>query len=469
MKKIFMQNSVIYAWRLNMELKGARILVIGAGKSGISAIELLADEEADIILYDSKADIVEMELREKLPKSFRGSIYLGEFPKEIAEGIDLVIISPGVPTDLEYVTSLKEKGIPIWGEIELAYQFSKGKIIAITGTNGKTTTTTLVGEIMKTYFDSVFVVGNIGLPYTKMVKQTTEDSVTVAEMSSFQLETVHRFVPNVSAILNITPDHLDRHHTMEAYIQAKANITMNQGQEDTCVLNYEDDALRLLGASLKTNVFWFSSARVLEKGMYLSEDNIIYNDGSVETIICNIHELKILGKHNHENVMAAVAMAISIGVPISYIHKALIAFQGVEHRIEYVATKNGVKYYNDSKGTNPDASIQAIKAMQTKTLLIGGGYDKDSVYDEWIKAFDGKVKYLVLMGQTREKIADTARRMGFHDIVIVDSLKEAVDFCSSHAMEGESVLLSPCCASWGMFKDYEERGNMFKEFVYAIK
>lgn len=451
-----------------MELKGARILVIGAGVSGISAIELLEAEGADIILYDSKADIVETEMRKKLPESFHGSMYFGEFPSELENLIDLVIISPGVPTDLSYVTSLKEKGIPIWGEIELAYQFSKGKIIAITGTNGKTTTTSLVGEIMKTYFDSVFVVGNIGIPYTKMVKQTTQDSITVAEMSSFQLETVHRFVPNVSAILNITPDHLNRHHTMDAYIEAKANITMNQGEHDTCVLNYEDSVLRKLGSNLKTSVFWFSSARVLEKGMYLSEDNIIYNDGTKETIVCNIHELLIFGRHNYENVMAATAMAIAIGVPISYIHKALVAFKGVEHRIEYVATKNGVKYYNDSKGTNPDASIQAIKAMQTKTLLIGGGYDKDSIYDEWINAFDGKVRYLVLMGQTREKIADTARRMGFHDIVIVDSLKEAVDFCASHAMDGESVLLSPCCASWGMFKNYEERGDMFKQYVHAI-
>lgn len=451
-----------------MKLKDAKILVVGAGISGIAAVELLIGEGSEIILYDSKDNLSEKEVREKLPVEFSGKIILGELPKEIEDIIDLVILSPGVPTDLDYVNRFRENGKPIWGEIELAYQFSKGKIIAITGTNGKTTTTTLVGEIMRTYFKDVFVVGNIGIPYTRMVKQTTEDSVTVAEMSSFQLETVHKFAPNVSAILNITPDHLNRHHTMEAYISAKINITCHQGKDETCVLNYEDAELRKAGESLHTNVFWFSSQRKLEKGIYLEKDNIIYNDGLEEKMVCNIHELMIFGRHNYENVMAASAMAIAINVPISSIHEALIHFKGVEHRIEYVTTIHGVKYYNDSKGTNPDASIQAVKAMQTKTLLIGGGYDKDSEYDEWIKAFDGKIKYLVLLGQTREKIANTARKLGFHDIVMVENLKEAVEFCAANALEGESVLLSPCCASWGMFKNYEERGNMFKEYVHAL-
>lgn len=451
-----------------MELKDKKVLVVGAGISGIAAVGLLVGEGADIILYDSKDNVSKDELVAKLPEGFQGSIMFGELPDSVIYSIDLLILSPGVPTDLDYVNRIRERGIQVWGEIELAYQFSKGKIVAITGTNGKTTTTTLVGEVMKTFYSSVFVVGNIGIPYTQMVKQTTDESVTVAEMSSFQLETIHKFVPNVSAILNITPDHLNRHHTMEAYIAAKANIAMNQGEKETCVLNYEDATLRKLGESLKTNVFWFSSARTLEQGMYLKEENIIYNDGKTEHCVCNIHELQIIGRHNYENVMAAAAMAIAVGVPMNCIHDALVAFKGVEHRIEYVATKRGVKYYNDSKGTNPDASIQAIKAMNTRTLLIGGGYDKDNEYDEWINAFDGKVKYLVLMGQTAEKIAATARKLGFQDIVFVNSMKEAVDFCETHSEPGESVLLSPCCASWGMFKNYEERGNIFKEFVHAI-
>ncbi len=452
-----------------MELKGLNILVVGTGISGISAVKLLMDEGANIYIYDSNTNQSEITIKEKLPKEFQGHIILGDLSKAVMQAMDLVVLSPGVPTDLDYINELRKMGTPIWGEIELAYQFSKGKIIAITGTNGKTTTTTLVGEIMKTYFEEVFVVGNIGIPYTSMAKNTTKDSITVAEMSSFQLETIHNFVPNVSAILNITPDHLDRHHTMEAYIKAKANIMMNQGANETCVLNYEDKELRNLGKQAKTNVLWFSSQRKLEKGIYLFNDNIIYKNDNVETTICNIHELKIFGRHNYENVMAAAGMAIATSIPMSFIYKALVEFKGVEHRIEYVTTKQGVKYYNDSKGTNPDASIQAVKAMQTKTLLIGGGYDKDSEYDDWIRAFEGKVKYLVLMGQTREKIANAARRLGFHDIVIVDSLKEAVGFCATHANAGESVLLSPCCASWGMFKNYEERGNMFKEFVHALK
>lgn len=452
-----------------MELEGVNILVVGTGISGISAVNLLISERANIILYDSKEGQGEAALREKLPKEFNGQIILGELSKEVMKTIELVVLSPGVPTDLDYINELRENGVPIWGEIELGYQFSKGKIVAITGTNGKTTTTTLVGEIMKTYFEDVFVVGNIGIPYTSMVKKTTKDSVTVAEMSSFQLETIHNFVPNVSAILNITPDHLDRHHTMEAYINAKANIMMNQGENETCVLNYEDKELRKIGELAKANILWFSSQRKLEKGIYLLNDNIIYKNDNSETTVCNIHDLKIFGRHNYENVMAAVGMSIAMGIPMSFIYKALVEFKGVEHRIEYVATKQGVQYYNDSKGTNPDASIQAVKAMRTKTLLIGGGYDKDSEYDEWIRAFDGKVKYLVLMGQTKEKIANTARKLGFHDIIMVESMKEAVEFCAIHANAGESVLLSPCCASWGMFKNYEERGNMFKEYVHALK
>jgi UDP-N-acetylmuramoylalanine--D-glutamate ligase len=458
-----MQKEVI------MNFQDKKVLVVGAGKSGIAAISLLNTMDAYSILYDSNAELKREELEEKLPTSFKGEIVLGELTQSIKENIDYVILSPGVPTDLPYVNELRDQGLPILGEIELAYQFSKGKVAAITGTNGKTTTTTLVGEIMNTYYESVFVVGNIGIPYTEMVSQTTEESVTVAEMSSFQLETVLSFRPDVSAILNITPDHLNRHHTMEAYIDAKLRITMNQTSNDYCILNYEDPLLRERASQITTNILWFSSVHSLEKGLYLKEDQIVYNDGLTEKIICSTHDLLIFGRHNYENVMAAVGIAICLKVPYDCINKALVAFKGVEHRIEYVTTKRGVKYYNDSKGTNPDASIQAIKAMRTKTLLIAGGYDKNSEYDEWIQAFDNKVTYLVLLGQTRYKIEEAAKRLGIENIILVESLEEAVTFCAEHANEGESVLLSPCCASWGMFKDYEERGQMFKEFVHAIK
>jgi UDP-N-acetylmuramoylalanine--D-glutamate ligase len=452
-----------------MTLDKKKVLVVGTGKSGIAATKLLEKVGALVILYDSNDMETVDSIKEKLPEDSNAKIIIGKLEDKMTDELDIVVLSPGVPTDLDFVNELKGKNIPIWGEIELAYQFSKGKILAITGTNGKTTTTALVGEIMKTYYESVFVVGNIGIPYTDMVLDTVEDSVTVAEISSFQLETIHDFKPNVSAILNITPDHLNRHHTLENYIKAKVDITKNQGINDTCVLNYEDAKLREIGNELKTKVFYFSSKRRLEQGIYLKNENIYYNVDGKETLICNIHELNVIGTHSYENVMAGVAMAITIGVPMECIKKAITNFVAVEHRIEYVTTVNGVKYYNDSKGTNPDAAIKGIESMTTPTILIGGGYDKGSDYEDWIKAFNDKVKYLVLLGQTREKIAQTAMKLGFHNIIMVDSLKEAVEISARKASKGDSVLLSPACASWGMFKSYEERGTLFKEYVNNLK
>lgn len=448
-----------------MKLEGKRIFIFGTGKSGISAAKLLQKAAAELIIYDGNDKQDLDEVKAKLPVDFNGTILLGTIPEGLLDTIDLLILSPGVPTDLELVSRMKEKHIPVWGEIELAYYFSKGRIIGITGTNGKTTTTTLVGEMMKTHFENVFVVGNIGVPYTEMVQKTTEESVTVAEISSFQLETIETFKPDVSAILNITPDHLNRHHTMENYIAAKRNITLNQREEEVCILNYEDETLRKMGGELKTKVFYFSSLRSLEQGIYLEEDNIIYNDGNMKTLVCNIHELNVFGRHSYENVMAAVACGIFLGVPMDKIKYAITNFVAVEHRIEYVTTKNGVKYYNDSKGTNPDASMKAIESMQSPTLLIAGGYDKGSEYDEWMEKFGNKIRYLVLLGQTRDKIAETARRHSFENIIFAETLEEAVNICAEKSMPGDSVLLSPACASWGMFKDYEERGNLFKEYV----
>ena len=378
-----------------------------------------------------------------------------------------MIISPGVPTDLPIVNRMREADIPVVGEIELAYELGKGEVLAITGTNGKTTTTALLGEIMKAVYDSAFVVGNIGIPYTNVVDETRDDSVIVAEMSSFQLESIVDFRPRVSAVLNITPDHLNRHHTMEAYIQAKKNVAINQTAEDTCVLNYEDEVLREFGETLQTKVLYFSSKRKLDKGIYLEDGNIIYRNPD-ECLVCNVKELKLLGVHNYENVMAAVAMAAAYGVPMDSIRKTIKEFAGVEHRIEFVAEKNGVAYYNDSKGTNPDAAIRGIQAMNRPTYLIGGGYDKQSEYKEWIESFDGKVKKLLLIGQTREKIAKEAEECGFTDIMLLDTFEDAVLTAAKLAEPGEAVLLSPACASWGMFKNYEERGDKFKEIVNSL-
>jgi len=455
-----------------MEEKGRmfsnkKVLIFGSGISGIAAAKLL-NGVCDIILYDSNEKLSAAEIKEKLPDDFSGTIALGKLTDQWIAGVDYAVLSPGVPTDLAEVNRLKNAGVKILGEVELAYLFEQGQVVAITGTNGKTTTTALTGEIMKTYYNDVFVVGNIGIPYTQMVSQTKETSVTVAEISSFQLETIQTFHPKVSAITNITPDHLNRHHTMENYAAAKFAVAKNQTAEDTCVLNYEDERLRAFGEKLPCKVIWFSSARKLSEGFFLSGDEIVFAEDGKEQVLISVSELNIIGRHNYENAMTAAAAAIAMEVPLDCIRRALRAFKAVEHRIEFVAEKNGVKYYNDSKGTNPDASIQAVRAMSTKTFLIGGGYDKGSKYGEWIDSFEGKIKTLVLLGQTREKIAKEAREKGFTDIVMAEDMKEAVDFCASHAKPGEAVLLSPACASWGMFKNYEERGKIFKELVHAL-
>ncbi|SHJ35281.1 UDP-N-acetylmuramoyl-L-alanine--D-glutamate ligase [Hespellia stercorisuis] len=446
-----------------MNLKKKKVLVFGSGISGVAASRLLQHEDADVILYDGNTSLD----AEKIAGEIGGNVdvILGELPDEVKKSLSLVVMSPGVPMDLPVVNEMRQMQIPIWGEVELAYVYGRGDVLAVTGTNGKTTTTSLLGEIMKNYKESVFVVGNIGNPYTSAALEMTEDSVAVAEMSSFQLESIDTFRPKVSAILNFTPDHLNRHHTMEAYMNAKKNITKNQTEQDTCVLNYEDEETRSFGETLHTRVIYFSSRRRLEKGIYLENGNIIYNADGVEVLVCNVEELQLLGTHNFENVMAAVAMAAAYGTPMEIIRTTIQAFAGVEHRIEFVAEKNGVVYYNDSKGTNPDAAIKGIQAMNRPTWLIGGGYDKDSTYDEWIEAFDGKVVRLVLLGATREKIASTAKKLGFTDIVLADTFEEAVTLCAEGAKPGEAVLLSPACASWGMFKNYEERGDKFKEIV----
>lgn len=448
-----------------MELQGKKVLVFGSGKSGIGASDLLAKVGAFPVIYDGNAEIDKDAVVHKTDGAYPVTVYAGELPKEVQDSLDLVVLSPGVPTNLPLVKSFYEQGLPVWGEVELAYRVGDGEVLAITGTNGKTTTTALLGKIMQDARESVFVVGNIGTPYTSKALEMKPNSVTVAEISSFQLETIDEFAPKVSAILNITEDHLNRHHTMEEYIRVKELITENQGTEDVCVLNYEDEVLREFGKHLTPRVVYFSSGRKLDEGIYLDGNKIILKDGEKEIEVVKTEDLKLLGKHNFENVMAAVAMAYYDGVSLDSIRKSICEFTAVAHRIEYVTEKKGVVYYNDSKGTNPDAAIKGIQAMNRPTLLIGGGYDKQSGYDEWIEAFDGKVRYLVLIGQTKEKIKEAAEKHGFHDIILCEDLKEAVKVCEEKAQPGDAVLLSPACASWGQFDNYEQRGDMFKEYV----
>lgn len=473
-----------------------RVLVAGTGISGISAARLILGRGGDVVLYDDNPGLQEAEIKSRFEDSSHIHVVLGELKRSDLLGVELCIISPGIPLTSPFVAVIDEARIPILGEIELAYQCGLGKLAAITGTNGKTTTTALTGAMVRSFYEETFVVGNIGEPYTSRVMEMTEASVTVAEVSSFQLETIMGFKPDVSAILNITPDHLDRHGNMETYIQIKECITMNQTEKEAVVLNYDDEILRAFGQRLLEEpekleesekleeteeaegeaaepvrgprVIWFSSREVLSDGICLSGDQIVFCKNGKETPVVNIHDLKLLGRHNHENVMAAAAIARELGVPLEKIVETARKFEPVEHRIEFVRERTGVRYYNDSKGTNPDAAIQALRAMPGPTILIAGGYDKNASYDSWVSEFEGKVKYLILIGQTRDKIAACAKEHGFTEIMYAEDLKEAVQVSAVYADIGDYVLLSPACASWGMFRDFEERGRFFKECVMAL-
>ncbi len=452
-------------------LEGQRCLIVGSGVSGIGAASLLNHFGVDFVLYDSNDKLTVEELKALLPAGSDAICVTGELPSQIEESIDTLVLSPGVPTDIPLVNRLRDRGVQILGEIELGFLAEKGRVAAITGTNGKTTTTTLLGEIMKAHLgeEKVFVVGNIGNPYTMEALKTGSDTVTVGEISSFQLETIHTFHPRVSAVLNITPDHLNRHHTMDAYVAAKEAIAASQTKEDICVLNFDNAYTREFAARCPARPVLFSSREVLADGYFLKGDKIIKSVSGKEEELMDIHkDMNLVGICNVENVMAAIALAEGMEVPMSTILAAVKDFHAVEHRIEFVAKKGGVDYYNDSKGTNPDAAIQGIRAMSKPTILIGGGYDKQSEYDEWIESFDGKVKWLVLIGQTRAKIAECARAHGFTNIRFADTYEECLRLCTSLAESGDAVLLSPACASWGMFPNYETRGRLFKEYVNAL-
>ena len=452
-----------------MEINTA--IVAGTGKSGISATKLLVNHGVKVYLFDENKDRDIEAIKEKTGDSELVQIELGELGEDALSSSQLMVISPGIPVDAPFTDVVRNAGIPIWSEIELAYHYGKGKIAAITGTNGKTTTTALVGEIVKAHNAKTIVVGNIGIPYTELCDTTDDDSDTVAEISSFQLETVIDYHPNVSAILNLTPDHLNRHYTFENYGNVKFSITKNQTMDDVTVLNYDDEHTRAMGEKAKDHchVVYFSRLEKPAGGVYVEDGDIILEDGDKKINVLAIKDLKLMGAHNVENVLAAVGISYYMGVPVDVIRDVATSFKAVAHRIEYVDTVDGVAYYNDSKGTNPDAAIKGIQAMVAPTFLIGGGYDKGSEYDEWIEAFDGKVKWLVLIGQTAQKIADCAKRHGFNSIIFEKNLQDAVAYCHENAVDGDAVLLSPACASWGQFDNYEQRGDMFKEYVRSYK
>lgn len=454
-----------------MNFEDKKVLVSGIAKSGISAAKLCKKLGADVIIQDSKA---EDKLDNAIIKDLKDcgiKLYTGKNPDDIVSDMDILVMSPGVPTDLPFVNKAREENVKIIGEIELAYNFCKSPVIGITGTNGKTTTTTLVGEILKSHFKNTYVVGNIGNPFADVCIDTTDDGAVVAELSSFQLETIIDFKPRVSAVLNITPDHLNRHHTLENYIAAKERIFENQDSGDYCILNYNDPATKAMADKTKAKVVFFSLDNKLDSGIYSDEKSIYINAMGYNQKVIDIDELKILGGHNVENAMAAIGCGIALGVPMDTVIDVLRKFTAVEHRIEYVTNINDIEFYNDSKGTNPDASIKAVLAMKRPICLIAGGYDKGSEFYEWVEHFKGRVKFAAVIGEdkVRENLLKAFSKYGFENYKIAETFEEAIDLCYQNAERGDCVLLSPACASWDMFKSYEQRGEIFKDYVVKFK
>lgn len=442
------------------------VLLIGLAKTGVSTIKYLSKMGSNVVVNDIKTKEDLKEILEDLKEIENIEYILGKHIENV-ENIDLVVVSPGVPLDLPFIKNIKEK-VEIIGEVELSYRLSNlPKIIGITGTNGKTTTTSLVSSIFKEAEEDVFTVGNIGNPVIDTVDIATKESVLVTELSSFQLESIDTYKPHISAILNFSEDHLNRHHTMEEYIKAKCNIYKNQDENDYLILNYDDILVRNL-RDTKAKKIYFSCDSILEKGVYLDENEDIIINIDKKINLMNKNELKIKGKHNVQNAMAGIAISYIYGIDVSIIKNALKNFSGVEHRQELVKNINGITFINDSKATNPDSSIKAINSYEN-IILIAGGMDKENDFENLLENAKGRVKSLVLLGETSQKIKDLALKKGFDDVNIVANMKEAVSMSYEKANEGDIVLLSPACASWDMYKSFEVRGRDFKENVNSLK
>lgn len=452
-----------------MNLKNKNILLVGLAKTGISTIKHLNKLGAKVVVNDIKDKDKLKGILDELSDLNNVEYILGYHPENV-DDIDMAVVSPGVPLDLPFILKLKSKNIEIIGEVELAYRLSQNPMfIGITGTNGKTTTTSLVGEIFKKANIDTYIVGNIGNPVIDTVDVANKNSVLVTELSSFQLESIDTFKPHVSAILNFTEDHLNRHHTMEAYMEAKARIFKNQDEKDFCVLNYDDKDVKSLSDNVKAKKIFFSRKKSLDCGIYLDEDNNIIINIDKKIKLLNKDELSLPGNHNLENCMAAAAIAYVSNIDIDVIREVLKTFAGVEHRQEFVRNLNGIMFVNDSKATNPDSSIKAIESYNRPIILIAGGMDKQSSFDEFLDAAKENVYALVLLGETAQKIKECAQNKGFDNITVVKDMKEAVNASYQIAKGGDVVLLSPACASWDMYKSFEVRGIDFKDNVHNLK
>lgn len=443
------------------------VLVYGIGISGCGAADILARSGKRVLLYNDAEHEIEPDLKKLLAET-GGQVVIGGGEKLLDE-VEEVILSPGISLENPLVQEAMRRGINVTGEAELAYRNYKGHIIGITGTNGKTTTTILVGEMLATLPCVTKVGGNIGMALTKEVETMPENSWLAAELSSFQLETVQNFRAEIAAILNLTPDHLTRHHTMEAYGAAKCNIFKNQHPEDVTLLNFDDPIVKSWGGLVPGRLCWFSRKEILPQGIYMAGGDFIIAWENYKEVICNKKDLQIFGGHNEENVLAAIGAAFFAGVEPCNIAAVLKNFKGVEHRIEYTATINGVPYYNDSKATNTDSTIKALEAFENgRLILIAGGRDKLTPLDEMMQLAKTKVDTMILLGEAGERFKEAAEKAGIADIRMAGSMREAVELAHKIAAEPQTVLLSPACASFDMFTGFPQRGRCFKEIVAEL-
>ena len=449
--------------------QNARVLVVGMARSGIAAAKLLLQQGAIPLLNDlRKADTFGDALREF--ENTACEFHLGENPVSLLSHCDLVVISPGVPIDAPIVKHAQKKGVPLIGELELAYLYLKGTVIAVTGTNGKTTTVSLLGRLFENAGHTVHVGGNIGYPLCAIAMTSKPEDFVIAEVSSFQLETVQTFHPQAAAVLNITEDHLNRHHTMEAYTALKRRIFANQSANDLAVINYDDPAARAIADQLHSHVVFFSRLSAVQHGVFVQDSTVVSVSDGNRTLLCQTSDILIPGPHNLENAMAAAAIAIHYHITPEVIQRTLHTFSGVEHRIETVRTVCGVTYINDSKGTNVASTLKAIQSMEVPTVIILGGYDKHTDFQALCAAVKESplMIHAILLGQTARQIEDTLKKNEFFEYTNAYSLEDGVQKAGAKAPSGGNVLFSPACASFDMFRDYEHRGAVFKEIVMHL-
>lgn len=445
-------------------------IVYGAGISGRGAAEVLAKHGEQVYLYNDNSTSISEELGTLLNKNNGGLVIGSENWSALLEKAGLLVLSPGIPTDIENVRLAEKKGIKIISEVELGYRNYAGNMAAITGTNGKTTTTTIVGEMFKRLPVPSAVGGNIGMALSKEVENLSAESWFAAELSSFQLERVETFAPNIAAVLNLTPDHLDRHHTMEAYGEAKKNIFRLQDASKYTVLNYDDPIVKTWAKDSSGQICFFSRKVQLEQGIFMQDGNFVIKWKDKECTVCNVKEVKLFGGHNEENILCAIACGFFAGVSIEDMADVLKNFNAVEHRIEYVTTINGVPYYNDSKATNTDSVIKALEAFENgHIILLAGGYDKMTDLTEMMNLVKIKCDCLILLGAAKARFNEAAIKAGIENIRLAVSFKDAVEIAHSIAKAPQVVLLSPACSSYDMFKNYHERGNTFKSLVRALE